>query len=323
MIHAVLVDKQTLAVTQGGSELIETWRADANSVLWLDICGEAPADEQALLEDFSVHPLAIQDALRKRHPPKIERFDDFVFILLRGLDSSKEIEGLQFSVIQLALFVGEDWIITRHQKPSTSVNRYLQKITEGMGEDAADPLGIALAIMNRLVRRYVEMLLDFEPRLEEIEQEMFERPNDILLAELTNQKSRLREINRIARYHLLVVSDLQDQQQAHSGDYVHEAIDLAEQVDRTASLCSLYYDTSKDLTDGYLALTSHNLNRVMQVLTVITVIFVPLTFIAGIYGMNFEYMPELSVHEGYFFVLGFMVVIGVSLFAFFKRRHWV
>lgn len=319
MINAVLIDTAG-TIEVGDIELLDAWQ-DTDKLIWLDLHNAGSAEENSLFERLSIHPIAIVDATRKRHPPKIERFEDFELVMMRGLDASHAGEGLEFKAIQLAMFIGKNWIITRHQATSTSINYMWERVSAG-SELPLTGAGVAIGIISRLVRRYVEMLLEFEPRLEEIEDEMFRKPDDILLAELTSHKARLREIIRIARYHQLVAEQLHAIQSSEQGIYRHETSGLVEQVDRTGSLASMYYDTSKDLTDSYLALASHNLNRVMQVLTVITVIFVPLTFLAGIYGMNFEYIPELSFRWGYFFVIGLMLSLAVGLLVLFKRKNW-
>jgi magnesium transporter len=320
LIKALLIDPKTGTVEAGDSSLLEAWQG-SEKLLWLDIYNAQGNEEQSLFERMEIHPIAVADATRKRHPPKIESFENFDLIMMRGLDASFSGEGLEFKAIQLAMFVGENWIVTRHQSTSTSINYMWERLASGKDLPLTGA-GIAVGIANRLARRYVEMLLEFEPRLEEIEEEMFEKPDDVLLAELTSHKSRLREIIRIARYHHIVTEQLLETEKSGGGAYQHEASSLVEQVDRTGSLAAMYYDTSKDLTDSYLALASHNLNRVMQVLTVITVIFVPLTFIAGIYGMNFEYIPELGFRWGYFVVIGVMLTLAIGLLVVFKRKHW-
>ncbi len=322
MINALLFDPVSNTFEQGGSELIDLWQKSLSAVIWLDIETEPAEIETELLNRFKVHPLAIQDALRGRHPPKLEVFDDHLFILLRGLDA--DTNGINFGVIQLGLFVGKRFFITRHVRRSTSASWLMQKVTEDPTWLQNGPGDLALRLANRLVRRYVEILLAFEPRLDEIETEIFGNANDSLLAELTRYKSKLREIGRIARYHLQITRQMRDEAMELLGqELAHELTDLSEQVERTVSLTDLYYETARDLTDGYMALSTHRLNRVMQILTVITVVFVPLTFIAGIYGMNFENMPELSSRSGYFIVLGVMVSIGISLLFLFRRKGWV
>jgi magnesium transporter len=274
-----------------------------------------------LLEEFGIHPLAIQDALRARHPPKIETFDDCLFILLRGLDANTT--GIEFGVIQLSLFVGSNFFVTRHDKPSVSANGLFDAAVDEPQLMAAGPSALAVQVSGRLTRRYVEILLGLEPRLDAIEDEMFDKPNDALLAELTGYKSRLRHLARIARYHKIVVTELQRPNAFVDQQLEHEIVDVHDQIERAQSLADLYYEVAADLTDGYLALSSHRLNRVMQILTVITVIFVPLTFLAGIYGMNFENMPELGSRVGYFIVLGVMFVSAVIQLIIFRRKGWV
>ena len=181
-----------------------------------------------------------------------------------------------------------------------------------------------MQLMNRLARRYVEILLDLEERLDVIEHEVFEDPRDALLSELTQYKSRLRNLGRVARYHYLIASRLVRGDTPQFGEnLVHEINDLYEQIERTQSLADLHYHVACDLTDGYLALTSHKLNRVMQILTIITVIFVPLTFLAVSDGMNFEFRLELNSRNGYFVVLGLMIGIAAVQILLFRRRRWI
>lgn len=322
MIRVFLNDPSTGESRQGGQELIEAWEASDSTVIWVDIEDEEREDEERLLNQFGIHKLAIQDALRPRHPPKIERFDNFLFILLRGLDA--DTSGIDFGVIQLSMFIGKRFLLTRHAKPSVSANWLFDKLRRDASIMNDGPGSLAVRISNRLARRYVEILLELEPRLDEIEEQMFRKPDDSLLSELTSYKSQLRKLTRIANYHEQIAAALRDNNDPLIGDSLsHEITDLYEQIERTKSLANLHYHISTDLTDGYLGMSSHQLNRVMQILTIITVIFVPLTFLAGIYGMNFENMPELSTRNGYFVVIGIMVVIAISQLIYFRRKRWV
>ena len=322
MIRVFLSDPDTGEFSQGGKELIATWEASESLHIWVDLEAESHKVDEDLLSGFGIHPLAIQDALRPRHPPKIERFNDFLFILLRGLDADSS--GIHFGVIQLSLFVGDRFLLTRHTNPSMSVNWMFDEILRDTTVMQEGPGPLAIHISNRLARRYVQILLELEPRLDEIEEQMFRQPDDRLLAELTGYKSQLRKLTRIANYHEQIAVRLRDVHDSLIGPKLsHEIVDLYEQIERTTSLAHLHYQISSDLTDGYLGMSSHQLNRVMQILTIITVIFVPLTFLAGIYGMNFENMPELSTHNGYFVVIATMVVVAISQLFYFRRKRWI
>jgi magnesium transporter len=311
-----------MKLQQGGIELIDAWRNTDDQVIWIDIESTSNTDDEVLLRQFDIHALAIQDALRPRHPPKIERFKDFLFILFRGLDA--DTTDIEFGVIQLSLFVGERFLISRHIGSSLSANWLFEQLENEPHLMAEGTGSLAIRLSNRLARRYVEILLGLEPRLDEIEDEMFRQPDDALLSELTRYKSRLRNINRIARYHEQIAARLRSEKDQLLDDSLeHDIIDLYEQVERTQSLANLHYQIATDLTDGYLGMSSHQLNRVMQILTIITVIFVPLTFLAGIYGMNFENMPELSSRSGYFIVIGVMFVIAAVQLMYFRKKRWI
>jgi magnesium transporter len=106
-------------------------------------------------------------------------------------------------------------------------------------------------------------------------------------------------------------------------DSYHTRRDLYDRCERLSSLCTLYYELCGDLVDGYISLSTHQLNNTMKILTIITAVFVPITFIAGLYGMNFDYMPELHHKYGYFFVLGTILTVAVAMIALFRKIKWI
>ena len=108
-----------------------------------------------------------------------------------------------------------------------------------------------------------------------------------------------------------------------AGDSYHLRRDLYDRCERLLSLCTLYYELCGDLIDGYISLSSHQLNNTMKILTIITAIFVPITFIAGLYGMNFEYIPELGARYGYFAALGVMAIIATAMLILFRKIRWL
>lgn len=321
-MQSVLFDPKTKTTQFGGDELLAAWKESSDSLLWIDLLDYEEREERTILEGLNLHELAIQDALRKRHPPKLESYSEHEFLILRDLEATGQ--ALEYQFFPLSIFVKDRILITRHRKESESTKWLAEKIEKDPETMADSPASLALRLANHLCRRYVRTLIEFEPRMDILETEMFADPNDELLSEITKFKSRLRYFKRHTNYHQLITVMLKEEPPARFRKGMsHQIIDLYEQVERSLSLASLYYDVLSDLSDGYLALSSHRLNKVMQVLTVITVIFVPLTFVAGLYGMNFEYIPELSIRGGYFFVLGFMAVAAVVQLILFRRRGWL
>ena len=307
----------------GGRELVERWKSDGQTLIWLDL-GDEPTEEagRLLREEFGLHPLAVQDALRARHPPKLEDFGDYTFLLFRGL--SADTRDTDFSTIQLALFVGRRFLVTRHSAESPSTDRLWREAQENADPAAASPAALALRLCRIMVDRYLGILLALEPRLEELEDEILHAPRDELLGELAGYKSSLKKLRRIFAYHQQVFSALRNGASRQFGaEVVHELNDVYEHQERAVSLSGLYHELAVDLVESYLSLASHHLNRIMKVLTIVTAIFVPLSFLAGLYGMNFENIPELHAKSGYFILLGVMAGIAVTLLALFRKMRWL
>ncbi len=290
--------------------------------VWVDISGDDEQLHRDYLADVLELPkLAIDDAMRLRHPPKFETLvNGWNFILLRGLDA--DTVDINFRTIQLSFFWRENLLVTRHARPSASIRGVDQLLAvEAPPTPAAGTL--MYLIMRTMADRYLPIVLDLETRLETIEELLITDPSDLLLQELMEYSRQLKKLRRIANYHevtfrRMLAADARQDWNLHS-----ELTDLHEHAERLASLSNLQYEITTDLINGYLSVASHRLNNVMRVLTVVTVLFVPLTFIAGIYGMNFEYIPELGFRAGYFVVWGVMVTIAVTLLLVFRNKRWI
>ncbi|WP_163576289.1 magnesium transporter CorA family protein [Halomonas faecis] len=307
----------------GGEELIATWQAAPQGHIWIDMQGESVARERELLEAFGCHPMAIEDAHRERHPPKIEEFESHTLILYRGI-SSFDAE-LNYTPQQMAFFLGERFLITLHPGKALSIDRLFD--AEGGVLLRRSPEHVALRVMYLSAGYYLDSLLEFENALSDLEDALLDDGSDALMRRVIAYRSRLVKMRRVFNYHVGITQDLTAYDYSHlprgNEDTFHAINDVHERFERLHSLTQMYYDICGDLIDGYISLSSHQLNLTMRVLTVITAIFVPLTFIAGLYGMNFAHMPELAYRYGYFVVLAVMLAIGVSLLWLFRRKHWL
>ena len=320
MINVHLFDGSTY--NRGGPELIQLPLAD-KALLWIDIEHEPIDSEQAIFDQFGCYPLTIQDARRLRHPPKIEHFTDQSFVLLRELVADHE--SLAFDTLQVASFIGSNFLITRHDKPSPAIISW-QDNAKLSGLMARGPMVLFASITNSMGLAYLELLLDFEPALSEYEDTLLSTQGDSVLRDLISCKTWLRKLKRLHSYHDRVYLDLLTHLKQEHGDdidAIHSVTDVYEKFERLNSLSALYYDLAGDLIDGHISLTSHHLNETMRVLTVVTAIFVPLGFLAGLYGMNFDNIPELHHPNGYFFLVAFMAFIATALIVIFKRNKWL
>lgn len=323
MIETMLYRPSSGEFLTGNEDLLAAWQREPDAVIWANFTENDPESEkQFLIKYFGLHPLAIQDAQRSRHPPKIEAFSDNVFILLKGL--AARLDGFEFGTIQLAMFIGQRFFVTRHSGPSPSIAELWLKAEQDKSLLAAGPDMMALRLCRIMVDRYVRLLLTLEPRLDDLEVVMAENPDDALLSELTGYKTDLRKFRRVLVYHVQVFAELmRDRPPQIRAECVHDLRDVYEHQDRASSLASLYYEVSADLIEGYISITSHNLNKIIKVLTIVTTIFVPLSFMAGVYGMNFQNMPELKSSDGYYILLGVMATVVVTLVLLFRKKRWL
>jgi len=322
MIRARLF-KQGDKLEEGGAELLDSWKKDRHSRIWIDLQGESVEQQRAFLEQLQCHPLAINDALRERHPPKVEEFGQHTLIIYRGMASLDE--HLNYEPRQIVFFLFERMLVSLHAGSAKSIEQmwsqhipYLHQKTVGEW---------ALKTMHTSSGFYLESLLAFENQLSDLEDELLTRPTDTQMKTLTVYKSQLVKLRRVFNYHLAITHELSSYDYhllpRENPEILHAINDLYERFERLHSLAQMYYDISGDLVEGYISLSSHQLNNTMRILTVITAIFVPLTFLAGIYGMNFEHMPELAFKYAYFVLLGVMGVMAAALVWLFKRNRWL
>lgn len=292
------------------------------SPYWIDIFSDDDQLISRALHQLDCHELAITDALRRRHPPKIEYFDDQLFILYKGIHES--LGQLQFDHQQIAFFISDHRLITVHRGEVQGINRVLQG---SLAKLLKVPLDLACKIMHLSAGIYLEAILQFDATLAELEDTLLNTGNDQTLKELTGYQSRLLKLIRTFNYHqafshALVIEEDDLLPIQCSEESKHRLNDLNDRFERLYSLAQMHYDICGDLINGYLSITSHQLNHTMRVLTVITAVFVPLSFLAGLYGMNFDHMPELHARYGYFWVLGVMVLLAGGLVGWFRYKRW-
>jgi magnesium transporter len=307
----------------GGRELLEQWRGNPDLVVWVDSGSEDRDAERRLFRDyFDLNELAMDDCQRERHPPKLEWFDDYFFLLLKGFTA--ETKTIDYSIVHISFFVGRRFLVTRHALSSPSIDRTWALLESGKLSMEKGTVHVCYRIVRTVIDRYTPIIMSLEERLEDLEDEMYGDPSDKLLAELGNYNSRLKKLRRIFGYQATVIGNLRNSGNDFITDgNLHEFNDLHEQMERLSSLTALLQELAIDLMEGYISLSSHRLNKIMKVLTITAVIFLPLSLLAGIYGMNFEHMPELKSGDGYYVVLGSMAAITVGLLALFRYLKWL
>ena len=306
----------------GGDELLERWRNSEPGWLWIDLEGEQPDQERTFLEDlFGIDELAITEAQRPRHPPSLRIDGKQLFLLLKPL--SAESHDLDFNTLQLAMFRGQRLLVTRRSGASPYLDGLWQRVLNGQLPQAS-PETIIAAMVRRVVDRYGAVLLDLEQRLDDIEDSLLESQNEKQLQELVLYNTQLRRMRRVINYHVHVFDSLQSRPELTGNEAVQDQLsDSYVLMERFSSLAELYQNVITDLIEGYISLNGHRLNQIMKVLTIVTVMFAPLALLVGIYGMNFENMPELKSANGYYILLSVMGGFSLGLLFLFRRLRWL
>jgi magnesium transporter len=322
MIRCLIRDEAGNCAT-GDVTLLQSWTSTNEGRLWLDIEGHFDDATREILKSIGCDELAIKDCFRNRHPPKVEAFNDNTFILFRGISTLDE--GLELVPQQVGLWVGKNYVISVHRGTSVSVDYFWSLAHESLLDQP--PTQLALRLLHYASGRYLEALLQFEERLGELEDGLLSEQSESDMKTLVSYRANLRRLRRTLNYHNNVSETILKTGTDHLGtgddEFSHARRDLHDRCERNYSLCNLYYELCGDLIEGHISLSSHNLNQTMKVLTIISALFVPLTFLAGIYGMNFENMPELKQPNGYFILLGVMGIVAAVMIGIFRRIKWL
>lgn len=288
---------------------------------WVDFSEPTDEELQHLADTFHFHPLAIEDCVHEFQRPKLDYYKSYTFYVTHIL---KEEHGCIIKD-ELDFFVGENCIVTFHKVPSEEVSKVWSKFLAQESLTGWDPYYIFYEILDKIVDNYFPLIYKIEDELEKMIEntnkhsmnhlmnDLFETRN--MLLNLLHSVNPMRDLlYRMLNSHHLNVNRISERREYFSDIYDH-LLKLSEMVMTNR-------EVTADIRDSYLSLNSHQTNNVMKLLTIITSIFAPLTFIAGIYGMNFENMPELSWKYGYVFSLGLMVLIGAAMLLWFRRKGW-
>jgi magnesium transporter len=301
----------------------DLYRERPEAIHWVDL--EDPTDEEAaiLAEVFHFHPLAIEDALKDANFPKVDDYDDYVFITVHGIRFDAPTD--QFFTRELDIFLGERFLVTHHEGPMRSVSAARELCAKDLQK--AMPRGpdfLIHHILDQMFEHYFPNLDLIEDKIQHVQVEVFEKPTPATLERIfvlkrdVTQLRRLcapqREIlHRLSRAEFKVVSP-------RAAVYFRDIYDsLYRLVDASYS----YQDAIQGTLDAYLSSVSNRLNETMKRLTLMTAVLASLAVVTGIYGMNFEHMPELKWRFGYLWALGLMLGLPLLLVAWFKRKGWL
>jgi magnesium transporter len=294
-----------------------------DQVAWLDINGLHHIQDLEKLGDcFSLHPLVLEDILNTNQRPKIEDYGDYLYVVLKIL--SYQETNNELSSEQLSLIVGRNFVISLHENDPAIFNSIRERLRSGGKLRRAGADYLAYSLMDLVVDHYFVILERLGETLEELEEELVADPNPQTLSRI----HRLKRVMIIMRRSVWPLREVLSQLERRESPLIHGATtvylkDVYDHVFQVIDIIETFREMLSGMLDVYLSSLSNRLNEVMKVLTIIATIFIPLTFVAGVYGMNFEYMPELKWGWGYFAALGLMVLISLVMLLFFRKKRWI
>ncbi len=301
------------------------YQSSAPAFRWLDLVEPTLADLESVAREYGLTTTAVQDCLDPEHLPKFERFNGTSFVILRAADERAEAgaDTVQAFTRKVAVFWGTEFLITIHRKeqPYLSAVMHQWQQRTPLAEDARGGLAELLVdITNAVVLSYEAPLVDAEARLDTFEAQLLS-DHDVtaLLRGMYLIKRRVTLAKRLLWRTLSIATRLQGAGE-RTGPLMQDLRENAESMHFYAD--ELLEDVT-NLLNMQLALAAHRTNEVVQVLTIFSAFFLPLTFIVGVYGMNFEHMPEIGHPLGYPAIWGVMIAVSAAIWSWFRRRGWM
>lgn len=297
---------------------------DKDTVTWINVDGVHDPDLISKLCDyFGIHPLVQEDIMHTNQRPKMEDYDNYFYIVMKMIYPDPENSEIEFE--QISFVAGKNFLLTFQEYRGDVLDNIRTRLEKSKGiirKMKTDYL--TYSIMDAVVDNYFTLLEDLGEKIEDLEDSLIDNP--------TPQKAR--EVHEFRRIMLQVrravwpLRELTISLQRPGLALVQDASriylrDLYDHIIQVMDSVESYRDMLSGMLDIYLSSVSNRMNEVMKVLTIISTIFIPMTFIAGVYGMNFKYMPELEWKPGYHLTLGIMIAIAVGMLLYFHRKKWL
>ena len=294
------------------------------TVTWINIDGIHDIDViEKIGKNYGIHPLLLEDIVNTVQRPKIEDFEDYLFLVLKMLSFDEKQHEIQIE--QVSLVVGPNYVLSFQEREGDVFEPVRDRIRRAKGRIrrmGADYL--AYSLLDAVVDGYFLILEKTGDQIEDLEENLISHPDTKILQAIHDLKREMIFLRRSVWPLREVISGMSRKESTLIKEsteiYLRDVYDHTIQVIDTIET---YRDMVSGMLDTYLSSISNRMNEVMKVLTIFAAIFIPLTFVAGIYGMNFSYMPELGWKWGYFGVLTVMAAIGISMLFYFKSKKWL
>ena len=294
------------------------------NITWINVDGLSNTEEiEKLGKYYKLHPLIIEDIVNTNQRPKIDEYQDYLFIVAKMLYHKENgiLENEHISIV-----VGKDYVLTFQEADGDVFDAIRERLTNNKGRLRNNgPDYLVFAILDSIIDNYFIVIEEISDKIETLEEQLFTaQPNDDITFEIQELKRTVLRIRRavfplrevIGRLEKIDSTLIKEKTLNYIRDLYDHIIQVSENIE-------IYREMTWGLMDMYMTTISNKMNEVMKVLTIMASIFIPLTFMAGIYGMNFEYMPELQWKYSYFVLWGLMILVFLGMIIYFKRKRWL
>ena len=294
------------------------------SVTWINIDGIHELDvAETLGRHYDLHPLVLEDILNTDQRPKVEDYERYLFLTLKMITYEEKEKIVH--VEQVSVILGSSFVISLQESEGDVFDSVRERLRKGKGRiRKSGPDYLAYALMDAVVDNYFLVLEKIGEDIEELEEEVIRKPGPETVESIQNLKRELLYLRKSVWPLREAILSLEKGESPLIEDktaiYLRDVYDHSIQIIDTVET---FRDMVAGMLDIYLSGVSNKMNEIMKVLTIIATLFIPLTFIVGVYGMNFKYMPELEWHDAYFFVWAVMIAIAVLMLFYFRKKKWL
>jgi len=291
--------------------------------LWVDLAAPSIPEFLILSDTFRFHPLSVEDARADIHSPKIEAYDGYLYAILHGIDFKPGQPG--FATHDVDFFIGPHYLVTVHDGRSRSIAELQENVARNPKILGEGPVSLFHRIVDSMVDHYRPEVNKLEDRIDEIEKAVFARPSPVLLRRILDTKRDVSSLRRIISPQRDVIARLARRDFVDiSTDLSFRFRDVYDHIVRIVDDSTMFQDRISGILDAHLTNVSNRLNEVMKVLTVVSTIFMPLTLLSGLWGMNIK-LPVFPGGDAaqFWWLFGIMGVIVFSMLALFRRKNWI
>ena len=323
MINSFILQRNGEFKVNASSDELRQFLRDDKAVIWVDFEAASNEENGALTDIFNFHPLAVEDCINLSHHPKLDKYDDYLFLVLHAVDFGRK-KGEEMATLELNIFIGSNFIVTYHRKPIRSViatrDRCRQRPEKILGEG---PDFLMHKIVDALVDNYLPTFSLIEHEIDHVEDEVFENSSEGLLETILTLKKDVMYLKKVVTQQRNTVYKLANTRLELIGkDSQMYFSDIYDQLYRFTDQIENFRDLLNNMVDMYLSMSSMKMNQIVKTLTVVMTILMPMTLVTGIYGMNFKFMPEINSPYGYYLTLAAMLLMAILLGYFMKRKRW-